>query len=224
MIEIENLFFSYTNAPPFVLEDINLTVRDGEYISVLGENGSGKSTLIRLILRLLRPTRGRLGNTAARVGYLPQRQDAAASHFPITVYEMLNCYRHLLRVRDPSAVMQCLDMVKMGDYRNALIGNLSGGQCQKVFIARALLGDPGLLVLDEPSTGVDTGSQREIYELIRRLNHDRGITVLSIEHNLEAAMENSTMIYHLANGSGHLCTPEKYAEEFMGRGRPGGPF
>ena len=221
MIRVENLFFSYTGTAPYVLEGLNLEVPDGEYISVLGENGSGKSTLLHLLLRLLRPTSGRIECGARRIGYVPQRADFLNTQFPITVTEMLTCYRRLLKLRDRSAVSRALETVRMADRRNALIGTLSGGQCQKIFIARALMGDPDLLVLDEPSTGVDVGSQREIYTLIRALNRSRRMTVISVEHNLEAAIANSTLIYHLSGGSGHLCTPEQYTREFLGRERKG---
>ena len=221
MIRVDDLYFSYTGTAPYVLEGLRLDVPDGEYISVLGENGSGKSTLLRLLLRLLRPTRGRIECGAKRIGYVPQRADFLNTQFPITVAEMLTCYRRLLRLRDRSAVDRALEMVRMSDCRGALIGTLSGGQCQKVFIARALMGDPDLLVLDEPSTGVDVGSQRDIYALIRGLNRSRGMTVLSVEHNLDAAISNSTLIYHLSGGAGHMCTPEQYTREFLGTERKG---
>lgn len=223
MIELEHLYFSYTGTEPWVLEDLNLQLKDGEYLSILGENGSGKSTLLRLLLRLLRPSRGRIACQCRAIGYVPQRSDSLNIQFPITVGEMLAAYRRLLRLRDRTAVDRALQTVHMEPFRHTLIGNLSGGQRQRVFIARALMGSPGLLVLDEPSTGVDVTSQREIYSLIRSLNRERGITVISVEHNLAAAMENSTLIYHLANGSGHLCTPEKYEAEFLGKEKPSEP-
>jgi zinc transport system ATP-binding protein len=87
-------------------------------------------------------------------------------------------------------------------------------------IARALMGSPELLVLDEPSTGVDAGSQKEIYGLLRQINRENGVTIVSVEHNLEAAVINSTLIYHLAEGRGHLCTPKQYAAEYLsGKGK-----
>ena len=220
MIRLEHLYFSYAGTEPWILNDLNLTLADGEYLSVLGENGSGKSTLLRLLLRLLHPSRGKIVCDCGAVGYVPQRSDTLNVQFPITVGEMLDAYRRLLKLRDRSATDRALATVHMESYRRSLIGNLSGGQRQRVFIARALMGNPGLLALDEPSTGVDVGSQREIYSLIRGLNRSRGITVISVEHNLAAAMENSTLIYHLAEGGGHLCTPEKYATEFLGAEKP----
>ena len=96
-----------------------------------------------------------------------------------------------------------------------LVGALSGGQRQKAFIARALMGEPGLLVLDEPSAGVDIGSRREIYAHLKRLNVERGMTIPSVEHNLEAALRNSTSIYHIENRRGHECSPATYEREYL---------
>ena len=218
MIKAEKLYFSYSGAAPYVLRGIDFTLRDGDYVSVVGDNGSGKSTLIRLILGLLRPTGGTIETSAVRTGYVPQKSDAAHAGFPITAREMLDSYRHLLKLRDRDVVAESLRQVGLEAYSGALMGTLSGGQSQKVMIARALMGDPDLLVLDEPSTGVDAPSQREIYGILKRLNRERGITILSVEHNLVAAISNSTLIYHMDGGQGHMCTPKQYASEFAGLG------
>lgn len=215
MLKAEHLYFSYTGAPPYILEDLNLSVEEGAYISILGENGSGKSTLVRLLLGLLHPTRGSIDTGAKRVGYVAQKSDANNSQFPITVWEMLNAYRRLLGIKDGNAVINSLEQMHMADYTNALMGSLSGGQTQKILIARALMGSPRLLILDEPSSGIDIKGQKEIYTALRKLNRENGITILSVEHNLKAAMVNSTMIFHLEKSRGHLCTPEKYAAEFL---------
>ncbi|HEX3026577.1 MAG TPA: metal ABC transporter ATP-binding protein [Clostridia bacterium] len=215
LIEAKNLTFSYTGSPPFVLDGINLKIEDGNYVSVLGENGCGKSTLMRLILRFLKPTSGTSLCKANRIGYVPQKNDFSNPDFPITVYEMLDSYRQLLKIHDKDAVKKSLALVGMEDYKKALMGSLSGGQGQKIRIARATLGRPELLVLDEPSTGVDFASRKDIYGFLTRANRKYGITVVSVEHNLEAAIESSTLIYHLDHGKGHLCTPQKYAEEFL---------
>lgn len=215
MLKIENLRFSYTGAPPYILDGLDLQINDGEYVSVLGDNGSGKSTLIKLILGLLSPVCGTIVNTARSIGYVAQKSDDFNSQFPITVHEMLNCARRVLRIKDKNAVHESLCRVRMEQFENALVGTLSGGQLQKVFIARALMGDPDLLILDEPSTGIDVASQIEIYSLIKRLNRESGITVISVEHNLEAAISNSTLIYHIADGHAHVCSPEHYADEFL---------
>ena len=221
MIKADNLNFSYTGAPPFVLSKLSFELRAGEYVSVVGDNGSGKSTLIRLILKLLKPTGGSIETAAARIGYVPQRSDAAHSGFPITVREALDSYRHLLKLKNRGVIEESLSRVGLGDFSGALMGTLSGGQSQKVMIARALMGSPELLILDEPSTGVDAPGQREIYGLIKRLNKEQGITIVSVEHNLVAAIANSTLVYHLDGGHGHMCTPAQFAAEVAGLGREG---
>jgi zinc transport system ATP-binding protein len=215
MIKIEDLSFSYTRKPPYTLNNLNLTINKGDYISFLGENGSGKSTLVKLILRLLSPTIGKIDYECSNIGYVPQRFENLNTQFPITVKEIMNCYRKTMKLKDKSCIEKYLGLVNMLQFKNSLIGNLSGGQCQKIFIARALMGQPELLILDEPSNGVDQKSQDEIYSLIKNLNRNEGITVISVEHNLKAAITNSSLIYHISNGNGHLCKPEEYIEEFV---------
>lgn len=217
MITADNLTFSYTSAPPYVLDGISFIIHDGEYVSILGENGCGKSTLIRLILKFIKPTSGNLISTAKRTGYVPQKNDFTNTNFPITVYEALNSYRKLLKIKDISVIDNNLALVGMSDYKGSLMGNLSGGQSQKIMIARALIGNPDLLILDEPSVGLDVKSQNEIYGFLKKINKENGITIVSVEHNLDAAITNSTLIYHLACGQGHMCTPKHYADEFLRR-------
>lgn len=215
MIKAESLNFSYTGLPPYVLDGIDLEICDGEYVSVVGENGSGKSTLMRLILKFIKPTSGSIVSQAKRIGYVPQKNDFSNSNFPITVYEMLNSYRRLLKLRDKGVIAENLEQVGMSGFTGALMSTLSGGQSQKILIARALMGNPDLLILDEPSTGVDINSQKEIYGFLKKINRKYGITIVSVEHNLDAAISSSTLIYHLMGGQGHLCTPRQYAEEFL---------
>jgi zinc transport system ATP-binding protein len=218
MIKAENLHFSYTGASPYILRGLNLHVAGGEYVSVVGDNGSGKSTLVKLILRFIKPSGGSIETAASRIGYVPQRHEAGNTGFPITVFEALDSYRHLLKLKGKEAIHNSLDQVGLSGYSSALMGTLSGGQSQKILIARALMGNPDLLILDEPSTGVDDGSQKEIYGIIKKLNTEKGITIVSVEHNLVAAISNSTLIYHLSDGHGHMCTPGKYAAEYIGIG------
>lgn len=212
MITIESLYFSYTDGPPWVLADLDLHVASGDYISVVGENGSGKTTLMRLILGFLRPNHGTVAIDNETVGYVPQRQEDENRGFPITVGELMTSFRKIRKL-PAEAVTPALEAVGMAHTRHRRVGDLSGGQHQKIKIARALLGRPQLLILDEPSTGIDPGSQKEIYGLLNRLNRERGITILSVEHNLDAAIANSTAIYHLANGHGHLCSPTQFLQE-----------
>lgn len=215
MIQAENLSFSYTGQRPYILDGINLDIKAGEYVSVVGENGCGKSTLMKLFLKFLKPTNGSIFLEAKRIGFVPQKNDFLNFAFPITVFEMLNSYRKILKVSNRDVISQSLGFVGLSDFPDSLVGTLSGGQHQKALIARALLGNPELLILDEPSTGVDLESQKEIYSLLKRLNVETGVTIISVEHNLDAAVSNSTLIYHLTGGQGHFCSPQKFAAEYL---------
>ena len=223
MVCAKDVYFSYTGGPPYVLAGLDFSAAEGDYVSILGENGSGKSTMVKLILGLLAPIKGRIEVEAKRRAYVPQANDLADSRFPITVREMLDSYRRLLKIGRREETDEVLASVGMTDKADRLVGELSGGQRQKVFIARSLIGEPGLLVLDEPSSGVDAGSRREIYACIKELNVKRRMTILSVEHNLEAALRNSTAIYHMAGGRGHACDPETYATEYLGSAEGGRP-
>lgn len=210
MIHISNLYFSYNNHPPYVLNDLDLIIKQGKYVSILGENGSGKSTLIRLILKMLKPSKGVININTNKIGYVPQRFESFNSQFPITVFEMLNFHRKAIGIKETVSIEKSLKKVGMDNYKNHIIGNLSGGQQQKIFIARALMGNPDLIVLDEPSTGIDVQSQKEIYAIIKNLNLDLNITVIAVEHNLKAAMINSDFIFELNNGTGLLRSVDEY--------------
>lgn len=210
MISINNLCFTYTNSKPYILQDVNLNIEKGRYVSILGENGSAKSTLVKLILNLLKPNSGEILISTSKIAYVAQKVDNFNSQFPITVFEMLNCHRKVLKLKDKSLIFKCLSAVGMEDHINTLIGNLSGGQQQKIFIARSLIGNPELLVLDEPSNGVDVQSMGDVYAIIKGLNQNLGITVISVEHNLKAALDNSTDIFEMSNGSGILYNIDDY--------------
>ncbi|AGK99103.1 metal ABC transporter ATP-binding protein [Clostridium pasteurianum] len=210
MIEIKNLCFSYTKSLPYILNNINLNIKKGCYISILGENGSGKSTLMKLILNLLKPTIGTIDISTKKIGYVPQLLENFNSSFPITVGEILKCHRSALKIKNSKCIDETLSIVKMNSFKNNLIGELSGGQKQKVFIAKALMGEPELMILDEPSTGIDIKSQSEIYSFVKNLNKEKGITILSVEHNLQAAIENSTHIFKMDKGNGCLLTINDY--------------
>ena len=215
MIQLSHVYYAYEIGTPYLLRDLNLTIHNGDYISIVGENGSGKSTFVKLLLGLLKPSEGSLVNDFKRTSYVSQRFETLNQQFPINVREVMNTYCKVLHIKDRSLVDHYLELMKMGEYSDSLIGNLSGGQCQKVFIARALLGHPDLLILDEPSTGIDVKSQAELYPFLKKLNEEHGLTIVTVEHNLRAAMRNSKFLYHVANGSGHLCSPEEYIREYV---------
>ena len=212
MLSVQNLSFRYDTYSKYILEDISFEVEKGEYVSIVGENGSGKSTLVRLLLGLLKPTTGEVQQKAGSIGYVPQKK-VNLTHFPLTVFELLDSYRKVLKVKEKGIVHNMLEEVGLLGFEKKLAGELSGGQLQKLYIARALINNPELLILDEPSTGIDVKGQKEIYAILKRLNQDSKITIISVDHNLDAAVANSTVIFHITNGKGHFCNPKKYAVE-----------
>lgn len=212
MLEIKNLYFAYSDSPTYLLSNLSLTVKNGDYVSILGENGCGKSTLVKMLLKLLTPQKGSINSDFKRIGYVPQRFENFNSQFPLTVYELLNSTRKVLKLKDREVIDKALAMVKMEAYKGRLVGTLSGGQFQKILIAKALIGSPDLLILDEPSTGIDVRSQGEIYSLIKDLNINNKLTIISIEHNIDAALYYSSYILHVKAGEGKIYYPDNYSE------------
>lgn len=214
MINIKNLSFSYTKGQD-LLKNINLVIPDGIYLSILGENGSCKSTLIKLILGLLKPDLGIITLDSDKISYVPQRLDNFNGEFPITVKEVLTSHSKAIGIKNEKVIKDSLKKVNMTEFENNLIGNLSGGQQQRIFIARALIGNPDLIILDEPSTGVDEKSQNEIYPLLQRLNKDFGKTIISVEHNTKVALKYSTHILKIANGIIKLYTKAEFIKQLQ---------
>ncbi|WP_415383138.1 metal ABC transporter ATP-binding protein [Halosimplex sp. TS25] len=205
VIEVADVDFGYTATR--VVEDVSLTIDPGEYVAVVGPNGSGKSTLMKLMLGLLEPDAGavRLFGEPAhrfddgdRVGYVAQHA-SASKEMPITVREVVKMGRFphvgfgLLSADDWEIVDRALETVGMSEFAGRRVTQLSGGQRQRAFIARALASEAELLVLDEPTVGVDAESVEAFYALLESLNDD-GITVLLIEHDLSAVTEHAERV------------------------------
>jgi len=197
IIEMEHVTVAYGQRP--VLEDINLTVMPGEFLAVLGPNGAGKTTLLKTIVGLVRPVSGtvrvfglppwELNGQRARIGYVPQISTIDL-HFPIHVFDvvLMGRYGRLGLIRRPGqadreAAWRALERVGIADLAQRPIGELSGGQRQRVFIARALATEPELLLLDEPTTGVDVATTESLYEFLLKL-HEDGLTVLVVSHDV----------------------------------------
>lgn len=215
MIKINDMSFRYEKTSPVVLSHVNLDIPDGVYLSVIGENGSCKTTLIKLILGLLSPNSGSININTKNIGYVPQRVDSFNSQFPISVYEILKVHGKALKLDIKASIDYVLNKVNMTEFKDNLIGNLSGGQRQRVFIARALMGNPDLIILDEPSTGVDYKNQLEIYNLLSSLNKNEKTTIISIEHNLETALKYSTHILKIDEGVVSLKNVSEFKEELQ---------
>lgn len=205
VVELTDVEFGYTATP--VVEDISLRIDPGEYVAIVGPNGSGKSTLMKLMLGLLTPDEGTARlfdepshrfDDGARIGYVAQHA-SASKEMPITVREVVKMGRfpHVgfgrLTAEDKEIVESALETVGMSAFANRRVTQLSGGQRQRAFIARALAGEADLLVLDEPTVGVDAESVEAFYELLESLN-DEGITILLIEHDLSAVTEHAERV------------------------------
>lgn len=193
VIELADVWFSYNGRP--VLQDINITVAQGEFMAVIGPNGGGKTTLVKLILGLLHPNRGAVKifgapprQSVRRVGYVPQ-DSGFNPGIPVSVEQvvMMGRMRGGGRFRsttstDRTEVQTALERVRMWEYRRRGMAELSGGQRQRVYMARALVSHPEILLLDEPTAGVDTEGRTEFYELLRDLNQNA--TILLVSHDL----------------------------------------
>lgn len=192
-IQVDHVWFSYQGTE--ALRDVSLSLKKGEFLGIIGPNGGGKSTFLKLLLGILKPDRGRIlilgetPNTASqRVGYVPQNTDFS-TRFPISVQDVALMGR-LARSRigkrytdeDREMVRSVLEKVGMWDFHRRPIGELSGGQRQRVFIARALLTEPEILFLDEPTASVDAEFQVDLYDFLKELNRD--VTIVVITHDV----------------------------------------
>jgi zinc transport system ATP-binding protein len=206
-IEIEDVDFSYAQVR--ALEGINLTVEAGDFLGIIGPNGSGKTTLLRIMLGLLEPTRGTVrlfGHPPAsfrqwgRVGYVPQKAMLDPA-LPATVHEVvatglvptLGLFGRI-GGRQRARIGEVLGHVGMQAHATARIGALSTGQQQRVLIARALVSNPELLILDEPTGGVDPEAQTSFYALLHHLNRERDVTLILVSHDIGVVAKEVTKL------------------------------
>ena len=228
LINIKNLFFKYQKTE--VLENVNLTIKDDDFLAIIGPNGGGKSTLLKLILGLLPLQSGTIEKNIEnnQVGYVPQNTNLNID-FPITALEVVLMGHISSKKRlfgyskdEISCALESLNQVGMKDYANKKIGDLSGGQRQRVFIARALCSNPKIMLLDEPTASIDVKGQQEIYELLRELN--KTICIVVVSHDLSILLNyaknvahiNRSLVYHslaevqknVTLSDDHLCEVE----------------
>jgi zinc transport system ATP-binding protein len=199
-VELRSVTFTYGQGPP-VLVEVDLAIEEGEFVAVAGPNGGGKTTLLRIALGLERPSRGRallFGEPAHRfslreaIGYLAQRAQVGIDA-PATVRELVAAGRLPragviggLRRGDRAKVEEAIARVGLAEVAGRPLARLSGGQQQRAFIAKALAAEPDLLVLDEPTTGVDVEAQEAFAALLDRLHRELGVTILYVSHEFGA--------------------------------------
>ena len=188
----------------WLISDLDFDIRRGEIVTLIGPNGAGKSTAAKIATGVMKPNHGSVQRARGlKVGYVPQNL-AIDWTLPLTVERLLN----LTQRQTTEAVSEALTMVGMAGYRKAAVQQLSGGEFQRVLLARALVRNPDLLVLDEPVQGVDFSGQVMIYQLIKQIRNATGCGVLLISHDLHVVMAETDRVLCL---NGHLCcsgTPE----------------
>ncbi len=211
IIHIKDLSYRYEKEA--VLEDINFSINEGAFLGIIGPNGSGKSTLIKLILGLLKVQQGEInlfGEERSRfkdwqkIGFVSQKANSFNTGFPATVYEVvksgltkkIGLFQRMSKEQQKK-VEGAIDSVGLTSFMKRNVGELSGGQQQRVFIARALVSDPKLLILDEPTVGVDAVNVQSFYEILEHLNKNLGITLLLVTHDIGTMTDKATEVIFL---------------------------
>lgn len=208
IIQLDDVSFSYEQS--LALDQISLQIGEGEFWALIGPNGSGKSTLIKIILGLLKPSSGSVKLFGAdiqsfkqreRIGYVSQKSNSFNSGFPATVLEVVRSgltrkvglFRGFTK-KDEQRAMESLRIVGMESFSKQNIGELSGGQQQRVFIARALAGKPDLLLMDEPTVGIDQQNVASFYTMLNNLNREHGIAIVLVTHEIDLVTELATHV------------------------------
>jgi len=220
VIRLDDVWVQYGNLT--VLEEVSLSVQNLDFLGIIGPNGGGKTTLLKVILGLIKPTRGKVtvfGDEPKKgrrfIGYVPQVSQFDRK-FPVTALDVVLMGRlgrkGLLRKytkEDKKVAYEALESVEMLEYEDSQVGELSGGQLQRVLLARALAADPKILLLDEPTASIDEPTKTELYELLKRMNKE--ITVVLVSHDIgvisayvnKIACLNKRLFYH---GSKEITT------------------
>jgi zinc transport system ATP-binding protein len=207
IIKIKNITVRY--GPNEALSDVSLTVNKGDYLAIIGPNGGGKSTLLKAILRLVAPQSGTIDVNSSNIGYVPQLSNADRS-FPISVLEVVLTGYETGRTKlfrrytdeQKAAAYEALKSVGLEKLSNRQVGALSGGEFQKMMLCRALISEPDILLLDEPTANIDPSSAKHIYTLLKELNQSK--TIVMVTHDLftvsrgitSLACLNKTLVYH----------------------------
>ncbi len=218
LLVCENLSMSYENNK--VLQNLSFSVEKGDYLSIIGENGSGKTTLMKGILGLMSPSLGTImlnGISRGDIGYLPQ-QTVIQKDFPASVLEVVlsgtvgKSKRLFYNSYDKKTALDNLKKLNIDHLKNRSYKELSGGQQQRVLLARALCAASKLLVLDEPSAGLDPVAVTELYEILEHLNKTKNMTIITVSHDIESAIKNSNKILHLGKDIVFYGTTKEYVE------------
>ncbi len=216
VFEFKNVTLGYENR--IVAKDLNFTVNQGDYLCIVGENGTGKSTLLKTMLRLIKPMAGKVevDIPGKGVGYLPQ-QTEAQKDFPASVWEVvlsgvLNGKHKMpfYTKSDKECAMHNMEKLGISHLKKSCYRELSGGQQQRTLLARALCATDGILILDEPVTGLDPAVSMEFYETISKLNKEENVTVIMVTHDINNALNYASHILHMEQNKDFFGTVEEY--------------
>ena len=202
MIELKNVTFKYPDVE--VLDDVSFILQDGEYIGILGPNGGGKSTFLKIILGLLKPQTGTVNITDTNISYISQTTTMNDNNFPMTVKEVVslglvnNKPTLFSNKKNKEKVNNILKELNLFEMRNKIISSLSGGQFQRVKLAKALVNDPSLIILDEPDAGMDEESHEHLISIIKKL-HQEHRSVLFVSHHPHD-LHDADQIYFIEDG------------------------
>ncbi|MBP2626325.1 MAG: Sulfate-transporting ATPase [Firmicutes bacterium] len=215
-VTLANIDFAYDYN--VVLKDISMTITKGDFVAVVGPNGAGKSTMLKIMAGLIKPTKGQvsiggkdmsIARVQGLIGYVPQNYGKNVLGFPATVTEIVSLGLTLsvsrARQNQQAAkhiVNHMLELVGAENLRDRRIGELSGGQQQRVMVAMALASNPELLLLDEPTSGIDYEASARIYDLLGTLNKNLGITVVMVSHDIDKAINSANKVACINKG---LC-------------------
>lgn len=236
LIGIDDVSFNYGYTP--VLTRVSFSIRAGDFLALIGPNGSGKTTLLKIILGLLKPAQGVVRVFGSpindfkhwhKIGYVPQKATHIDPLFPVSVKEvvamgLLSGKKALKfsKKNEASQLEKALLLVGLEDLTDWRIGKLSGGQQQRVFIARAIVNQPNILFLDEPTTGVDTRTHDHFYEMLDDLNKKEGMTIVLVTHEIgiinkhvsQVACLNQSLVYH--GNHSEFCQSEAFKNMLSG--------
>ncbi|UCC41314.1 MAG: metal ABC transporter ATP-binding protein [Candidatus Aminicenantes bacterium] len=232
LITVQDISFRYGYTD--VLTGVTFSINSGDFLAVIGPNGSGKTTLVKIILGLLRPAQGEIRIIGKpieeftdwqKLGYVPQKATHIDPFFPVSAKEVVHMglisgrrLPGLTRKEEELSIQKALSHVGMEPFKNRRIGSLSGGQQQRIFIARAIVNQPEILFLDEPTTGVDAETQGHFYDMLDNLNKRERITIVLITHDFgvvnrhvtQVACLNQKLVYHGSHAE--FCRSEAFKE------------